>query len=384
MKKKRVAILGSTGSIGVNALKVIERHSDQFEVVALTAFNNVDLLIRQIEQFRPRHVAVGPKGLSCLEKQIISKNTKLWDARSEIGDIVALPEVDIVILAIQGTAALLPFLNAVRNRKTVAPANKEALVMAGHILMAEAKKYGVTIIPVDSEQSAIFQCLEGRNRKDLKRILLTASGGALRCVKKSSFSRLTVQQVLSHPRWKMGKKITIDSATLMNKGLEVIEARWLFDVPVDEIDVVIHPEAIIHSMVEFQDGSILAQLGVTDMRLPIQYALTFPQRFPTGLKTMDFVELKQLTFEKPDFRKFPALELCFVVGRKGGTLPAVLNAANEEAVSAFLSERIRFTKIVQIVEKVVSLHRGVATPTLNEVLSADQWAREKAKSYIPN
>ena len=382
VRPKRVVILGSTGSIGINTLKVIERFPEKFKVVGLSAFNNFKLLAEQTRQFHPLCVAVNHGGTDYLRRQL--GGVKIFDARTEISAMVKRRDVDIVVLAIRGSAALEPFLDAVRAGKTVAPANKEALVIAGHILMPAAKKHQARIIPVDSEQSAIFQCLEGRNREELKKIYLTASGGPLRKIAKSQFDRLTIKDILKHPRWKMGKKITVDSATLMNKGLEVIEAKWLFNVAIKRIEVLIHPEAVIHSMIEFKDGSIIAQLGVTDMRLPIQYALTYPRRFDPGLKEMDFLKLQKLTFAKPDLDKFPALKLAYAVGQKGGSAPCVLNAANEEAVDAFLNGRIRFSQIFKIVEKVVGKHKHIEEPSLTEIQSTENWAREEAQRFILN
>ncbi|MEK7084295.1 MAG: 1-deoxy-D-xylulose-5-phosphate reductoisomerase, partial [Patescibacteria group bacterium] len=292
MKKKNVAIFGSTGSIGINTLKVIDRFKDRFNVVALTAYQNHELLLRQARQYIPDYVATAGEGIEYLKRHLDSKKVRICSIDHDLSMIASLPAVDIVVMAMRGSVALTPFLAAVRAGKTVAPANKEALVVAGDILVAEAKKHKARIIPIDSEQSAIFQCLEGERRQELKRVHLTASGGALQEVPASKFDRLTVKQILDHPRWKMGPKITVDSATLMNKGFEVIEAKKLFGLKADEIKVLIHPEAIIHSMVEFNDGSVIAQLGVTDMRLPIQYALTYPERLATGLKDLDFCVLK--------------------------------------------------------------------------------------------
>src|SRR3989338_9083605 len=381
---KKIALLGSTGSIGLNTLKIVERFPDRFKITALTAYNNFELLGDQIRKFNPSFVAVSRDGMGYLKKYLSLNGTKVFNADRDIPGFVASKEVDIVVLAIGGSAALLPFLNAVRAGKTVAPANKEALVMAGHIIMSEVKKYGARIVPIDSEQSAIFQCLEGKDRKELKRIYLTASGGPLWNVPKKDFDKISIQKILKHPRWKMGKKITVDSATLMNKGLEVIEAKWLFDVAVEKIEVLIHPEAIIHSMVEFRDGSILAQLGVTDMRLPIQYALSYPHRYKSGVASMDFSKLKKLTFAPVDRRKFPALDLCFYAAQKSGTLPAVLNAADEEAVDAFLTGHLSFSRIYKVVEKVVLKHTPVQKQALNQILAADQWAREEAQKIIFN
>ena len=382
MTVKKIALLGSTGSIGLNTLKVVERFPSRFKITGLTAYKNFELLGEQIKKFNPLFVAVNRDGMDYLKKYLSLNGTKVFNADTDIPELVASKEVDTVVLAIGGSAALSPFLNAVRAGKTVAPANKEALVMAGHIIMSEVKKYGARIVPIDSEQSAIFQCLEGKDKKELKRIYLTASGGPLWNVPKKKFDKISIQKILKHPRWKMGKKITVDSATLMNKGLEVIEAKWLFDVDVEQINVLIHPEAVIHSMVEFKDGSILAQLGVTDMRLPIQYALTYPKRLETDLSQMDFSKLGKLTFKKPDLGKFPAVDLCYHVAKKEGTYPCVLNAANEEAVKAFLEGSLKFSGIYKVAEKVVLRHRGLLKPTLNEIWQADHWAREEAQKII--
>ena len=379
---KKVIILGSTGSIGINTLKVIGRYADQFKVVGLTAYNNHELLAKQIKQFAPSYVAVPPQGFKFFKHRSFSKRIQWLNVEEDLSFLVSKREVDVVVIGMRGSAALEPFLAAVRCGKTVAPANKEALVIAGDIIMREAKKYKATIIPVDSEQSAIFQCLDGRDNKDVKRVILTASGGALRNVGQKQFDRLSVKQILNHPTWKMGKKITVDSATLMNKGFEVIEALRLFNLHIDQIEVVIHPESIIHSMVEFKDGSIIAQMGVTDMRLPIQYALTYPKRCPTGLKAVNFVDLKQLTFSAPDVKKFPALSLAMFVARRGGTLPSVLNAADEVAVEAFLNGQISFSRIYPIVEKIVLKHKIKLNPNLRAIFEADQWAREEARNII--
>ncbi|HOD11595.1 MAG TPA: 1-deoxy-D-xylulose-5-phosphate reductoisomerase [Candidatus Omnitrophota bacterium] len=379
---KKIVVLGSTGSIGINVLKVVERFPQQFSVVALSALNNTDLLARQIRQFKPRYAAIDAKHICDLRRKISGSKVSLFDTRSEIDHLASLPQADIVVLGIEGSAALSPFLAAIRSGKHIAPANKEALVMAGSVLMAEAKKYKASIVPVDSEQSAIFQCLQGQDRQGLKRVYLTASGGPLRCVSRDQLKRVSVADVLKHPRWRMGRKITVDSATLMNKGLEVIEAMWLFDLAASHIEVLIHPESIIHSMVEFQDGAVMAQLGVTDMRIPIQYALTYPKRSVAPLPAMDFIRQKTLTFLKPDVKKFPALKLCYDVAKKGKTFGSVLNAANEEAVSAFLREKIPFLKVAEIAEKVVAKHRPSSSVTLKSILNADAWAREEARGLI--
>lgn len=382
MEVKRIVILGSTGTIGVNTLKVVKRYPKKFKVVGLTAFGNVKKIAEQIKVFSPKYAAVHSEFICSLKKEIGLCRTKIIDVETDLDDLVASPQVDVVVIGMSSSAALAPFLSAVRAGKTVAPANKEALVVAGEIIMREAKKHGATVIPVDSEQSAIFQCLEGHGHNEIKRVCLTASGGALLKVAKSKFDSLSVADILNHPRWKMGKKITVDSATLMNKGFEVIEAMRLFSLDVKDIEVVVHPQAIIHSMVEFMDGSIIAQLGVTDMRIPIQYALTYPHRFCTGLKPMNFFELKELTFLKPDLKKFPSLSLACEVGKRGGTYPAVLNAADEVAVAQFLKGKIRFTKIYDIVEKIVLAHKSKIKFGLNDIYQADQWAREETRKEI--
>jgi len=379
MKPCRIAILGSTGSIGLNTLKVVDQHPHRFKVVALSAYNNVGLLERQIKKYRPAHVAIGPEGFIYLKSRGI-KGFKLYSI-GDCAQMASLKEVDVVVLAMSGAGALMPFLAAVRAGKTVAPANKEALVIAGDLIMGEARRCGAKIIPIDSEQSAIFQCVDGQPSKPVL-VHLTASGGPLRGVKPGDFKRMTPKEILRHPRWKMGPKITVDSATLMNKGFEVIEAKHLFGLDHRQIKVLVHPEAIIHSMVEFADGSLLAQLGVTDMRLPIQYALTYPDRLGTGLARLDLAELGALHFEEPDLKNFPSLGLAFEAARLGGTIPAVLNAADEEAVAAFLKGRVGFLSIYKIVEKVVLRHKIVKKPSLEAVLQADQWARQEAKNIL--
>ncbi|MCA9398467.1 MAG: 1-deoxy-D-xylulose-5-phosphate reductoisomerase [Candidatus Omnitrophica bacterium] len=315
MAFKNVVILGSTGSIGVNALKVIEGYPHIFRVVGLSAYNSIKLLEKQIKKFEPKYAAAGEQGIKQLAKSCAGTKTKFLNVDTDLEDLVARKDVDIVVIGMRGSAALGPFLSAVRAGKRVAPANKEALVIAGELLMEEARKHKATIILVDSEQSAIFQCLDGQKRDSLKKVYLTASGGALRNVPKDHFDRLSVKEILNHPRWKMGDKITVDSATLMNKGFEVIEALRLFNLSIEQIEVVVHPEAIIHSMVEYCDGSILAQLGTPDMRLPIQYALTYPDRWSTNVEGLDFFQLKQLNFEKPDLKKFPSLSLAYHVAK---------------------------------------------------------------------
>ena len=382
MACKNVLILGSTGSIGVNALKVIERYPSKFKIIGLTAYNNHKLLEQQIKKFSPKYAAIGSKGFNYLKSNVSGRKTKILSVDSDLEYLASLKSVDVVLIGMRSSDALGPFLTAVKCGKTVAPANKEALVIAGEIIMKEARKSGSKIIPVDSEQSAIFQCLQQQGHNQLKRVLLTASGGALLNVPSSRFKNLNVADILNHPRWKMGKKITVDSATLMNKGFEIIEAQRLFDLKVEDIEVVVHPEAIIHSMVEFIDGSIIAQLGITDMRLPIQYALTYPDRLDSGLKGVDFFKLKQFNFMAPDVKRFPSLALAIYVGKKGGTLPSVLNAADEEAVDAFLNGSIKFLEIYRIVEKIVRKHKVIDKPNISSILDADKWAREETRKVI--
>ncbi len=326
-------------------------------------------------------MAVGESGLAYF-KNIAIKGIKFYPVRDS-AHIASLKEVDTVIIAMRSAGALMPFLAAVRAGKVVAPANKEALVMAGDLIMKEARDYHARIIPIDSEQSAIFQCLDGQT-SEVSFIHLTASGGPLRKVAPKDFKHMTVKNILNHPRWKMGPKITVDSATLMNKGFEVIEAKHLFGLRHNQIKVLIHPEAIIHSMVEFADGSFLAQLGITDMRLPIQYALTYPERLPTGLKRLDLARLGSLHFEKPDLKRFPLLDLAYEAARRAGTLPSVLNAADEEAVEAFLAGKINFLSIYKVIEKVIGRHTTVKDPSLEAIIQADAWARQEARRILEN
>ena len=379
MRPCRIAILGSTGSIGLNTLKVVDAHPHRFQVKALSANSNFKLLERQIKKYKPTDVAVGPEGLAYFKK-IGIKGVRFYPV-ADCDQLSSIKEVDTVVLAMSGTGALMPFLMALRAGKTVAPANKEALVIAGDLIMAEANKYKARIIPIDSEQSAIFQCLEGQGSKP-RFVHLTASGGPLRNIEEKDFKRMTPKDILRHPRWKMGPKITVDSATLMNKGFEVIEAKHLFNLSYDQIKVLVHPEAIIHSMVEFEDGSLLAQLGVTDMRLPIQYALTYPERLSSPLKRLDLAQIKSLNFEKPNFKKFPCLELAYEAAKKAGTMPAVLNAADEEAVGAFLKGKISFLSIYKVVEKVVLRHAIIKNPSLELIFQADEWARSEVQNEI--
>ncbi|MCM8782798.1 MAG: 1-deoxy-D-xylulose-5-phosphate reductoisomerase [Candidatus Omnitrophica bacterium] len=377
---KRTIILGSTGSIGRNTLKVISNFPQQFKVIGLSANSNIRLLSAQIENFSPEMVAVKDVANA---KRLEKRYRNLTILKGEEGiQKLATTKVDLLVMAISGSSALLPLLEALEIQPAVALANKEALVMAGSLIMQKARKFKTRILPVDSEQSAIWQCLEGKEKVFLKKIYLTASGGPLKDIDEKEFKNISLEKVLNHPRWKMGKKISVDSATLMNKGLELFETIYLFEVDVSKIEVIIHPEAIIHSMVEFIDGSVLAQLSVTDMRIPIQYALSYPQRFSGFLPPLNFFKIKSLSFYKPDFNKFPCLELAYEVARRGGSLPTVLNISNEVAVEAFLKKRISFSHIPWVIEKVISLHRNIPSPDLEDILNVQEWARRKSEETI--
>ncbi len=380
--RKKVVVLGSTGSIGVNALQVISRFPDDFEVVGLSAGSNWRRFADQIKAFSPQYAAIYPQYMEDLKAAVGGCKVKILNGLADLSFLAALPQADIIVLAISGSAALGPFLSAAKAGKQIAPANKEALVIAGEMIMAAARRSKAKIIPVDSEQSAIFQCLAGQNKRELAKIYLTASGGPLYNTPLKDFDSLTVKDILKHPRWQMGKKITVDSATMMNKGFEVIETQRLFDVDVKKIQVLIHPQAIIHSMVGFADGSVLAQLGQTDMRLPIQYALTYPKRLESGLRALDFAGLRQLTFASPDYKKFPCLELALYVARQSGTLSTVLNAADEEAVDAFLKGQIHFSQIFKVVDKTVEAHKNQKQVTLKAIQEIDLWSRTKAQNLI--
>jgi len=380
---KKIIVLGSTGSIGTNTLRVISQFPAKFKVEALSVDSNIKLLLQQIKRFKPKAVAVKDANKAGILKRNIGQRAprlKIYEGEDGLRELAAWKSADIVVIAISGTAALLPTLKAIESGKQIALANKEALVTAGKIITTLAKRKGVDVIPVDSEHSAIFQCLGGtRERSRLSKIYLTGSGGPLRKVPKKDFDKLSKSDILRHPKWKMGKKITIDSATLMNKGLEVIEARWLFDVDVDRIQVLIHPEAIVHSMVEFVDSSILAQLAFPDMRLPILYALTFPDRYKANLPKVDFSEVKNLSFHKPDVRRFPCLSLAYEAIKKGGVSPCVLNASNEEAVKAYLGGAIKFSRIPHIIERVLNKHENIKNPTFKDIINIDKWTKEETK-----
>ena len=376
---RKIVILGSTGSIGLNALQVVREHPGEFRVAALAAHSNAEDLLAQAEEFRPEAVCLAdPAAVPRIAGRLPS-GTRLLAGPEGLAEIARLDSADIVLAASSGSSSLVPVLGAIEAGKRIALANKEILVMAGPVVTRAAEDAGVELVPIDSEHSAIFQCLAASGPGGLHRILLTGSGGPLRDVPSSLFKGMSKETVTRHPRWNMGKKISVDSATLMNKGLEIIEARWLFGVEPERIKVVIHPEAIVHSMVEFVDGSIIAQLGVTDMKSPILYALAFPDRLPAPSRRIDLAEIGSLTFAEPDLGKFPCLGLALEAARQSETtLPCVLNAADEVAVNAFLNDRIDFTDIPRIVESVMAAHRPAANPALDDILSADLWAREES------
>ncbi len=383
---KHIAILGSTGSIGKNALNVVKTHSEEFNVVALAANKDVDTLEHQVRQFRPRLAALNdPAAAARLRERLHDLNsTEVLSGVKGIQAVATIKEADQVLDGMGGSAGLLPTLSAIHAGKDIAFVNKEVMVMCGPIVMDAVRKNKVNLIPIDGEMSAIFQCFEGaRDRQvDIHRLILTASGGPFRDTPKDELYKVTPQQALRHPNWDMGAKITIDSATMMNKGLEVIEAKWLFDIELDKIDIVIHRESIIHSMVEWTDGSTLAQLGPTDMRIMIQYALTYPNRLSTPVPRLDLCESRTLHFEPVDKDKFPCISLAYTAAEVGGTLPVVLSSADEIVVEAFLEERIGFMDIPAILECVMNKHVVITDPSLEDVLEVDQWTKSTTRSII--
>ena len=380
---KKITILGSTGSIGINALDVIGKNPKKFKIQALAAGGNVRVLAGQIQKFKPEVVAVRSREDALNLKNLTgTSRTKILYDEPGIEEVAAYPSSDIVVSAISGAAGLKPTIAAIEAGKDIALANKETMVVAGHIVTEKARKNKVRILPVDSEHSAIFQCLSGQDKDLLRRIILTASGGPFLNLSRQELKKVTLQQALKHPRWKMGKKITIDSASLMNKGLEVIEAKWLFDVDISHIDVVIHPQSVVHSLIELIDGSVLAQLGIADMRIPIAYALTYPKRIINDLPLLDLAAAGRLDFQPPDMKKFPCLALAYEAGQAGGSMPAVMNAANEEAVSAFLEQKITFSDLPKVIEKVMDLHDVVKNPSLPDVIAIDGESRVEAENII--
>lgn len=379
---QNIAILGATGSIGQNSLEVIRRLPDRFRVTYLTAHRNVELLHRQIGEFHPRGVVVLEEQNASTVRSLAGEGVEVLTGEAGLMEIVRRDDVDIVISSLVGFAGLRPTIEAIRHRKRIALANKETLVAAGSIITGLIREYGVTVIPVDSEHSAIFQCLVGEETSRIARLIITASGGPFHRTSAEEFGSITVEQALNHPNWKMGNKITIDSATLMNKGLEVIEAHWLFGLPAAKIEVVVHPQSIIHSMVEFEDGSVKAQLGLPDMKLPIQYALTYPERVHLNGGRVDFPGLQTMTFFAPDREKFRCLRLAYDALSLGGTAPAVMNAANEIAVEAFLQGQIGFRRIPEVIEQTLHAHVVVPAPELEGIIEADHNARVFAGRLI--
>lgn len=381
---KNLSILGSTGSIGRNVLEIVSMFPGRFSVKGLAAKNNVELIKQQIETFKPELVSLFDEQSAISLRNMLSgsESVEIVYGTSGYCDVASLNSSDTVVSSMVGAAGLIPTIEAIKAGKEIALANKETLVTAGEIVMGLAKENNVRIIPVDSEHSAIFQCLLGQRKKDLQKIIITASGGPFIDRPKDTFGLITPEDALNHPNWDMGKKISIDSATLMNKGLEVIEARHLFDVPVDKIEVIIHTQSIIHSMVEYIDGSVLAQLGIPDMKQAISYALSFPERLPIKQPPPDFTTIGSLAFRKPDVKKFPCLAMAFDACREGGTLPAVLNAANEIAVQGFLAKRLLFPEIPDLLKKILDRHHIDTKPDLNVIIEADRWARQEAENII--
>lgn len=382
-EKKAIAILGSTGSIGTQALDVISRHTDAFEVEVLTAQNNAALLIAQAKQHKPNAVVIGNENLyQEVKDQLLPLGIKVFAGENALASIVEMDSIDLVLTALVGYSGLKPTIRAVQAGKNIALANKETLVVGGELITRLAKEKGVNIYPIDSEHSAIFQCMVGEFHNKIEKIILTASGGPFRGMKKEDLTKVTKTQALKHPNWTMGAKVTIDSASLMNKGLEVIEAKWLFGLKADQVEVVIHPQSIIHSMVQFEDGSIKAQLGLPDMRLPIQFAMTYPQRLKSDFPRFDFVNYPALTFEKPDTETFRNLALAFNALGRAGNMPCVLNAANEVAVEAFLNNKLGFLQMSDIVEQCLAKMNYIAKPTYEDYVSTDNETRIIAKELI--
>jgi len=377
-KKRKISIIGSTGSIGTQALEVIEKLQDKFEIIALAGGNNVELLKQQVLKFKPKYVSVGRDSN---HKDFQIDGTKTLYGNDGLEEICSNKENDIILVAVSGKVGLKPTLKAIENGIDIALANKETLVMAGDIVIKKAKEFGVNIIPVDSEHCAIHQCI--KNISQVEKLIITASGGPFLHKSVEDMKNATVEQALAHPRWNMGQKITVDSATLMNKGLEIIEAHHLFNMSYDKIDVVVHPQSIVHSAIEYKDGSVIAQIGLPSMHIPIQYAITYPERFE-GIKSksFSFSEIARLDFEKPDYKKFPSLELAYSAGKTGGSATVCLNAANEEAVFAFLQNKIKLFDIYTITEKMMDLHNTIKTPNINEIFEIDNEIRIKTRELI--
>lgn len=375
---KKISILGSTGSIGTQTLDVVAHNRENFQIEALSAGMNIGLLLEQIKQFKPKKVSVATKELADELKTYITDKTLIFYGEAGLVEIAASTDADFVVSALVGSQGLKPTLAAIEAGKNIGLANKETLVTAGHIVKAMVEKHQISLLPIDSEHSAIFQCLNGESRAQLAKIVITASGGSFRDRTREQLIGVTVAEALKHPNWAMGAKITIDSATMVNKGLEVIEAHWLFQLSYEQIEVVLHPQSIIHSMVEFVDHSVMAQLGNPDMRVPIQYALTYPDRSPTPTKPLKLTEIGTLHFQEMDYVRYPCLRLAFEAGKQGGTVPTVYNAANEVAVSRFLAGEITFLQIEEIIERLLLLHSAIASPDLEQIAYTDRWAREQA------
>ncbi|MGB6606291.1 MAG: 1-deoxy-D-xylulose-5-phosphate reductoisomerase [Atribacterota bacterium] len=384
--KKKIVILGSTGSVGQQTLEVTKQHLNEFEVVGLSGWENTKLLQEQISFYKPK--------IAVVKNEIIARNLKknlnkqnnieiLWGTNGLI-DMATLEEADIIVVAITGIASLIPTFEAVKKGKRVALSSKEAMVVGGELLVREAISKNAKIIPIDSEHSAILQCLKNEKKDCVEKIILTASGGALYNFTEAALKNVTVEDALNHPTWKMGKKVTIDSATLMNKGLEVIEAKWFFNIPANKIEIIIHPQSYVHSMVQFTDGTILAQIGEHDMKIPIQYALFYPTRTINNFPRLELTKIGQLTFKKPNFSKFPCIKLAYHALEIGGTMPTVLNGANEIAVDAFLNNQIGFLAIPQIIQDTMKEHKAKYNPDINDILDADYWARERALNFCKN
>ena len=379
---KKISLLGSTGSIGANVLDVIERNPEKFQIFGMSAGNNVDLFAKQIRKFKPRVVALfDTKKIPTLKERIADLDIEILSGEEGTIAVATLPEVDVVVSGVMGSAGLLPAIHALKSGKNLALANKETLVIAGELVLREAKKTNSQIIPIDSEHSAIFQVLNGEKKERIKKIILTASGGPFRTFSFDQMETVTVKDALKHPNWDMGAKITIDSSTMMNKGLEYIEAKWLFGVNTP-VEIIVHAQSIIHSMIEFVDTSIMAQLGIPDMRVPIAYALTYPDRFECDLPSLDLTTMGNLTFEAPDFERFPCLRLAIDAMEIGKTMPAVLNAANEIAVQAFLEELISYKDIAELIRMVMQNHNPSPLKELQDVLIADRWAREETTKLV--
>jgi 1-deoxy-D-xylulose-5-phosphate reductoisomerase len=382
---KSITLLGSTGSIGTQTLDIVAEYPKKFRVVGMTAGGNIDLFAQQIRQFQPEIVAIANQNKLAELKEAIGylaiKPIILAGAEG-VETVAAYGDSEVAVTGIVGCAGLLPTIAAIKAGKNIALANKETLIAGGEVVVPLVKKHGVKLFPADSEHSAIFQCLQGVPEGGLRRIILTASGGTFRDRPTEELASVTVADALKHPNWAMGKKITIDSATLMNKGLEVIEAHYLFDVDYDQIEIVIHPQSIIHSLIELEDTSVLAQLGIPDMRLPLLYSLSYPDRVPTQWERLDLVKCGTLTFRAPDHQKYPCMELAYAAGRAGGTMPAVLNAANEQVVELFLQERIRYVEIADLIKHVCDRHNCISNPELEDILEADKWARNAVVEQI--